>query len=205
MEHTTPESLVDSSRPLPRLKVLRLDHTGQPAAWLSWQQAALLYSLDKVAWTAGEQTISLQGGINRVTGRRSVLEIHSIVATRGRSRRDRRRRKVPPLSNRALFLRDGHLCLYCGGEFGPLMLTRDHVTPLSRGGRDSWSNVLTACRACNTRKGGRTPEEAGMPLLAVPFVPNYAEYLVLSNRRILADQMAFLKARFRRGSRLLRA
>jgi len=44
-----------------------------------------------------------------------------------------------------------------------------------------------------------------MPLLAVPFVPNYAEYLVLSNRRILADQMAFLKARFRKGSRLLRA
>jgi len=189
----------------PRVKVLRLDHTGQPAAWLSWQQAAVLYSLDKVAWTAGEQVIRLHGGINRCSGRRSILEIHTIVATRGRSRRETRRRKVPPLSNRALFLRDSHLCLYCGGEFAEGMLTRDHVTPLSRGGRDGWSNVLSACRACNTRKGGRTPEEARMPLLAVPFVPNYAEYLVLSNRRILADQMAFLKARFRKGSRLLRA
>jgi 5-methylcytosine-specific restriction endonuclease McrA len=139
------------------------------------------YSLGKVAWTAGEQTLRLHGGTCRASGRRSVLEIHSIVATRGRVRREARRRKVPPLSNRALFLRDGHLCLYCGGEF------------------------MSACRACNTRKGGRTPEEAGMPLLAVPFVPNYAEYLVLSNRRILADQMAFLKARFRKGSRLLRA
>jgi len=187
----------------PRIKVLRLDQTGQPAAWLSWQQAAVLYSLDKVAWTVGEQTIRLHGGMNRATGRRSVLEIHTILATRGHGRRDGVRRKVPPLSNRALFLRDGHLCLYCGGEFVEAMLTRDHVTPLSRGGRDCWSNVLSACRACNTRKGGRTPEEASMPPLAVPFVPNYAEYLVLSNRRILADQMAFLKARFRRGSRLL--
>lgn len=189
----------------PRAKVLRLDHTGQPAAWLSWQQAAVLYSLDKIAWTVGEQTIRLHGGINRASGRRSVLEIHTILATRGHVRRPARRRKTPPLSNRALFLRDGHLCLYCGSEFSEGMLTRDHVTPLSHGGRDCWSNVLTACRACNTRKGGRTPEEAGMPLLAVPFVPNYAEYLVLSNRRILADQMAFLKARFRRGSRLLGA
>ncbi len=187
-----------------RVKVLRLDHTGQPAAWLSWQQAAVLYSLGKVAWTAGEQTLQLHGGINRLSGLRSVLEIHTIVATRGHLRHAARRRKVPPLSNRALFLRDGHLCLYCGGEFSEGMLTRDHVTPLSHGGRDCWSNVLSACRACNTRKGGRTPEEAGMPLLAVPFVPNYAEYLVLSNRRILADQMAFLKARFRKGSRLLR-
>jgi 5-methylcytosine-specific restriction endonuclease McrA len=93
--------------------------------------------------------------------------------------------------------------MYCGVEFPDALLTRDHVTPLSRGGRDGWANVISACRACNTRKGGRTPEESGMPLLAVPFVPNYAEYLVLSNRRILADQMAFLKARFRHGSRLL--
>lgn len=191
--------------PLPSVKVLRIDATGQPAAWLSWQQAALLYSLDKIAWTAGEETIRLHGGINRVTGQRSVLEINSIVATRGRMRREGRQLKVPPLCNRSLFLRDGHLCLYCGGEFPEGMLTRDHVTPISQGGRDCWSNVLSACRACNTRKGGRTPEQAGMPLLAVPFVPNYAEYLVLSNRRILADQMAFLKARFRKGSRLLRA
>jgi len=189
---------------VPSAKVLRIDNTGQPAAWLSWQQAAVLYSLDKIAWTAGDEIIRLRGGVNRVTGLRSTLEINSIVATHGRMRQVGRCRKVPPLSNRALFLRDGHLCLYCGGEFLDTMLTRDHVTPMSRGGRDSWSNVISACRACNTRKGGRRPEEAGMPLLAVPYVPNYAEYLVLSNRRILTDQMAFLKARFRRNSRLLR-
>ena len=67
---------------------------------------------------------------------------------------------------------------------------------MSRGGRDRWSNVVTACRSCNTRKGNRTPEEARMPLLAVPYVPNWAEYLALSNRKILADQMEFLKSQF---------
>jgi hypothetical protein len=62
--------------------------------------------------------------------------------------------------------------------------------------------VVTACKSCNTRKGNRTPEEAGIALLAVPFVPNWAEFLALSNRRILADQMAFLKSQFNNVNRL---
>jgi 5-methylcytosine-specific restriction endonuclease McrA len=53
-------------------------------------------------------------------------------------------------------------------------------------------NVVTACRGCNQRKSGRTPEEARMQLLYAPYVPNKAEYLILSNRQILADQMDFL-------------
>ena len=127
---------------------------------------------------------------------------HSIIAVRGYSRGAGEDRLVPPLSNRELFLRDGHLCMYCGREFSGFVLTRDHLIPLSRGGVDCWSNVVTACRGCNHAKGSRTPDEADMSLLAVPYVPNRAEYLVLSNRRILADQMEFLKKRFRRSSRL---
>jgi 5-methylcytosine-specific restriction endonuclease McrA len=53
-------------------------------------------------------------------------------------------------------------------------------------------NVVTACRSCNQRKSGRTPDQAGMELLYAPYVPNKAEYLILSNRHILADQMDFL-------------
>ena len=188
--------------PNDQIRVLRVDATGQPAAWLTWQQAAVLYCLDRVAWTAGDHVLELRGGHNRFTGLRSRLSIHSIIATRGRMRKQHDGPSFPPLTNRALFLRDGHLCLYCGDPLPDSRLTRDHVTPLSRGGLNNWSNVLTACRPCNSRKGARTPEEARMPLLAVPYVPNYAEYLVLSNRRILADQMAFLSARFRKNSRL---
>jgi len=109
-------------------------------------------------------------------------------------------RDFPPLTNRELFRRDAHLCMYCGGNFHESNLTRDHVHPLSRGGREKWSNVVTACRSCNSRKGNRRPEEAKMPLLAIPYIPNWAEYLALSNRKILADQMEFLKSQFSKRS-----
>jgi hypothetical protein len=81
-------------------------------------------------------------------------------------------------------------------------LTRDHVVPFSRGGRDVWMNVVTACRSCNERKSDRTPERAGMELVYLPYVPNRAEYLILTNRRILADQMEFLAQHVPAQSRL---
>jgi hypothetical protein len=81
-------------------------------------------------------------------------------------------------------------------------LTRDHVTPFSQKGKDSWMNSVTACRGCNERKGNRTPEHAGMELIYLPYVPNRAEYLILTNRRILADQMEFLAQHVPAQSRL---
>jgi 5-methylcytosine-specific restriction endonuclease McrA len=99
---------------------------------------------------------------------------------------------APALTNVALFARDRMLCLYCGSHFHRGELTRDHVQPVSRGGRDEWENVVTACWSCNVRKGGRTPQQANMPLLAVPYRPSWVEHLILSNRNILADQMEFL-------------
>jgi hypothetical protein len=78
----------------------------------------------------------------------------------------------------------------------------EHVTPSSRGGSTVWQNVVSACRACNQRKGNRTPESAGMPLLYVPYVPNRHEAFILANRRIVADQMNFLLAGVPRHSRL---
>ena len=86
---------------------------------------------------------------------------------------------TPPLNNQTLFRRDAYLCLYCGARFTYSLLSRDHVTPFSRGGHDMWSNVVSACRRCNNAKASRTPEQAGMQLLAVPFTPTYAEYIFL--------------------------
>lgn len=182
--------------------ILRLDITGQPLRWIPWQQAVMLQTKEMIAWDAGDTVFTFRGGINRVTGRRSQVRVNSIIAVRGAPRYQRGKESVPPLSNRELFLRDDHLCMYCGKQLAEHLLTRDHLIPLSQGGKDCWSNVVTACRSCNHAKGARTPEEAHMPLLAVPFVPNRAEYLVLSNRRILWDQMEFLRKRFRQGSRL---
>ena len=110
--------------------------------------------------------------------------------------------QVPPLNNRELFQRDRFLCAYCGTLVHGAKLTRDPVVPFSRGGRDVWMNVVTACRPCNERKSDRTPDQAHMELRYLPYVPNRAEYLILTNRRILADQMEFLEQHVSVQSRL---
>ncbi len=171
--------------------ILKLDIGGLPVGWIHWQTAATLYARDRVRWEAGDARFVVHGGINAATGRRSELCIGSIIAVADRARRFAA--NAPMLTNRTLFQRDHKLCLYCGNHFPVHELTRDHVLPVSRGGGDEWNNCVTACGACNQRKDDRTPEEAGMRLLAVPYTPNLAEYLILSNRRILADQMQFLQ------------
>jgi 5-methylcytosine-specific restriction endonuclease McrA len=171
--------------------------------WIPWQDAVCLYSRDLVAWTAGDNEFTFFGGTSRDTGERSSVTVHSIIAIRRSSRGRHVPRNVPPLNNHELFRRDGYMCMYCGREHREHELTRDHVIPISKGGRDIWSNVVTACRSCNTRKGCRAPERASMPLLAVPYVPNWAEFLALSNRKILADQMEFLRSQFNRKNRLM--
>lgn len=172
--------------------ILKLDSGGLPVSWISWQTAATLYARDRIAWEAGEERFLLHGGICARTGRRSQLKIGSIVAVADRSKRFTR--GVPLLTNRTLFQRDKNLCLYCGDIYPLSQLTRDHVIPASRGGASVWENCVTACKRCNQVKDDRTPEEANMKLLAVPYTPNLAEYLILQNRRILADQMEFLMA-----------
>jgi 5-methylcytosine-specific restriction endonuclease McrA len=72
------------------------------------------------------------------------------------------------LTRHNIMKRDGNQCLYCGSRGN---LTIDHVMPRSRGGRDSWENLATACNECNVRKGNRTPDEAEMELSQDPFQP----------------------------------
>jgi len=181
--------------------ILRLDMSGQPLGWMHWQDAVVLYAKDRIGWSMGEHQFRVYGGLNRVSGSRSFIDIHSIVAVKGVDK-NFRVRTVPPLSNSELFRRDQHICLYCGREFPVSELTRDHVVPRSRGGKNTWTNVVTACRRCNHYKGDRLLSECSMQLLALPYMPNHAEYLALRNRRrILADQMDFLKAGFTRHCR----
>lgn len=183
--------------------ILTLDPHGVPHRWVTWQHACFYYAKDLVAWAAGEHCITIRGGINRATGRRSEIRANSIIAIKGKALSGKELARVPPLSNRELFRRDRHVCAYCGEQLPGAKLTRDHILPVSQGGRDTWMNVVTACRHCNQKKSGRTPEEAGMELLYAPYVPNKAEYLILSNRNILADQMDFLVRHVPEKSRLL--
>ncbi len=131
-------------------QVLRTDLAGMPLEWVDYKAAARLYFLGQVAYTCGSSLIRLRGGINAVTREQSTLEIHSIIATHGTHHALNKLRDdyAPPLSNRTLFQRDDHLCLYCGGRFSVRHLSRDHVRPKSRGGKDRWTNVVTACKRC---------------------------------------------------------
>lgn len=187
-------------------QVLRTDVTGMPIEWIGYQDAVRLIVLGQVQYALGRVLYRLHGGINSVTGERTVIPVNAIVATQG-SHPDSHRfygRYTPPLSNRALFRRDENICLYCGSQFHHSALSRDHVNPIAQGGEDNWGNVVTACKRCNNHKGSRTPEQAGMQLLAIPFAPTHAEYVYLQGRRILADQMEFLLAHFPRHSVLRR-
>ena len=185
-------------------QILRTDVAGMPLDWIDYREAVRLHFLGQVAYVCGSRLYRIHGGINALTQRQSLIDVNSIIATHGTAKSLSRNRDkyVPPLNNRTLFKRDGNLCLYCAMRFPTRDLTRDHITPISQGGLDSWNNVATACRRCNNYKGGRTPEQAAMELVAVPFTPTYAEYIYLKGRRVLADQMQYLLAHIPRSSPL---
>ena len=100
------------------------------------------------------------------------------------------------VTNTFLFARDEYSCVYCGRHRSELrgrqFLTRDHVIPTSRGGTNTWDNVVTACSPCNNRKGDRIPKEAGMSLPRVPTEPNYV-HLVWAVRRVTPIQAKWVK------------
>ncbi len=174
-------------------KVLRLDLAGRPTSWLSREEAALVYAKDLVRWEFGCTEIVLFGGINRL-GIQSTLKMSSVIATGGQIRK--LSRVAESFSNRMLFRRDNYQCMYCGQAHLGSELTRDHIIPKSRGGKDVWENVVAACKRCNHFKADRYPDEANMELLAVPFRPNIFESMYLSQHKILLDQMLYLQKQF---------
>ncbi len=184
------------------VRILRINTAGMPVDWLSWQEAVCLHARELVSWTYGEEVMEVRGGYSRLTGEQTVLKLNCIMACKGKVYD--KIRKEPPLTNSALFRRDQNVCLYCGSSFLARDLSRDHVIPISRGGLDVWTNVVTACKRCNAHKGNLRLEDCSMELLALPYRPNHAEYLALSHSgRILGDQMAFLRKQFSKNSRLL--
>lgn len=184
--------------------ILALDVAGNPHQWITHEDAAYYYTKDLVAWDFGSNGCVLHGGTSRITNEQSRLSMSTIIAIKGKNLRPEQmiRYNKPTLTNRALFQRDRHLCAYCGNVFVEAELTRDHVMPSSRGGENSWMNCVTSCKRCNNLKGDRTPEEFGHHLLYLPYVPNRAEYLILTNRKILGDQMEFLMSKVPKHSRL---
>lgn len=80
-----------------------------------------------------------------------------------------------------IYKRDGYTCSYCGSKEN---LTIDHITPSSRGGEDTWENLVSACEKCNVLKGNRTPEEANMTLNIIPKNPFNKLHLIINTSNV---------------------
>lgn len=100
------------------------------------------------------------------------------------------------VTNTFLFARDDYQCQYCGRRANELKtresLTRDHLIPMSRGGTNEWSNVVTACSSCNTRKANRLPNEIGMHPMHVPTEPHFV-HLSWAVRRLTPIQAQYIR------------
>ncbi|MNR71697.1 HNH endonuclease [compost metagenome] len=182
-------------------RILAVDRAYTPDRWIDAQTAMNLYSRGVVQTSFGDTALVLRGGTNAKTGKQSILEVGSILVidTKSYLVRDF---GYAPLDRRLLFKRDRNMCAYCGGIFKHEELEAEHVTPDAQGGAYSWENLVSSCHTCNQRKGCRTPEQASMSLLYLPYRPSRFEYLILANHRVLACQMDWLMARVPKHSRL---
>jgi hypothetical protein len=182
--------------------VLQLDIQGTPQAWIGLEDAAIHYARGAVAWEEGAGPLSvLRGGWNVQRGVQSRIDVFPIIALHGAARVNLFD-VMPVLTRRKLFARDRHTCAYCGLAFTAEHLQAEHIHPASRGGSWSWMNIVTACASCNGRKAARTPEEARMPLVYLPYVPSLFENFLLDGRQIRGDVHQWLAARLPKHSRL---
>ena len=141
---------------------LLLSQGYEPIKVISWQRAITLLFLGKV-----EVLKEYDGDIRAVS---LVIKIPAVVRL---LRAFRRHVRPVKFSRVNIYARDHYRCQYCGKKAAISDLTYDHVVPRSQGGLTEWTNIVTCCYLCNRRKGGRTPREASMTLMAQPSQPNW--------------------------------
>ncbi len=179
-------------------QVLAVTESGTPFQWLHLYDAITAKVKGTIAYEMGN-TDELFGGVSRMTGERSHVEVGSIVFIKGKFKYST---KAPALTNPSLFKRDLYTCSYCGRFTPEAQMTRDHIIPVSKGGKDTWMNCTSACKKCNNAKGNHMLEDTDMELIWTPYTPNRAEALILSNRHILFDQAQFIASHVSKHSRV---
>ncbi|NVK49807.1 MAG: HNH endonuclease [Cyclobacteriaceae bacterium] len=163
-----------------RVLVLNMDHS--PVAVVPVQKAIVLTLLEKATVLSAYEFLQIRT-ISHNFAYPAVIRLNQYknIPYRG------------VLLNRTnLFRRDNGECQYCGSK---RHLTIDHVLPRSKGGKTSWTNLVTACNRCNVNKGDKTPEEAGMPLKTNPFRPTLTYFLADYAERHAAEWLPFLNVK----------
>jgi 5-methylcytosine-specific restriction endonuclease McrA len=141
---------------------LLLNASYEPLKVVDWRKAITLWCQGKV------EVISVYP--REVHSVSLTVKLPSVIRLL-RYIRIKRHFNLVPFSRANIYARDHHRCQYCGRTLPPDELTFDHVVPVRHGGRKEWENIVTSCVRCNRRKGGRTPEEAGMAVISSPGHP----------------------------------
>jgi 5-methylcytosine-specific restriction endonuclease McrA len=138
---------------------------------IHWTRAISLYYRDipKVRVCDHFEDVDIRSGAGAVK-LPSVVELCRYVYLSFESR--------VAINKRNLMHRDEGICQYCGHPVTHHSASIDHMMPTSRGGRHEWKNAVLACKPCNTRKGDKTPKEAGLQLRRVPFTPRREMFFV---------------------------
>lgn len=143
------------------MKTLLLNMSGEPLKLISWKKAVVLYLSGKVSLLE-EYPVPLRSCYINMN-KPAVVQLRTYHRTKYGVK----------LSRENIYARDQYICQYCGEPFATKELTLDHVLPESRGGKFSWTNLVTCCSSCNNKKDNKTPGEANMPLLKKPVQPSW--------------------------------
>ena len=146
-------------------QTLLLNATYEPLKVVNWQKAITLLCQGKV------EVISVYDREIRAVS--FSIKMPSVIRLL-RYIKIKRRFDYVPFSRNNIYARDNHTCQYCAETLPTSELTFDHVVPVAQGGRKDWENIVTCCINCNRKKGGRTPEQAGMHLIRHPKRPDRA-------------------------------
>jgi 5-methylcytosine-specific restriction endonuclease McrA len=143
---------------------LVLNATFEPLQIVSWQKAIQLLFQGKVeVIEESEREIRTVSFTIKIP---AVLRLLNFVPLKNK-------KELVRFSRSNVFLRDQYRCQYCNKKPNASLLTLDHVIPIVQGGEKSWKNIVTACKPCNQKKGGRTPQEAKMKLIRPPQCPQW--------------------------------
>lgn len=155
--------MIKTQPSLRKKKVLLLNASEEVIAFIDWKKAVCLLFSGKARKPfnyEGEYEIRTTCGVFRLPFAIALVEYVRIPY------------KKAKLTRENVFRRDKFCCQYCGIGLNASNATLDHVLPVSRGGKDSWENLVASCKKCNTKKSNQTPREARMKLLNEPSLPS---------------------------------
>ncbi|PTL73194.1 HNH endonuclease [Rathayibacter caricis DSM 15933] len=161
------------------MRTLVLNAGYEPLAVVSFKRALVLLMTEKATVIAADEGNPVHGATGDYV-RPSVILLTRYVRIPSS--------RTVPVSRRGVLRRDNHRCGYCGMHAN----TIDHIQPKSRGGRDTWENLVACCHRCNNTKSDRTPAEMGWHLRTVPRVPRAGSWLVRGAERMEPEWNGYL-------------